>query len=133
MSIDSEGTRKNLKSETPTSSKVIWIFVAVVVVVSFGVMYGPRYIEKFNTEKEKQAVLVFSQTAVEARLKHPGGSKFPSNLPPKISGSTGMWKVEGYVDAQTGFGALDRVKYVCDISVSSDGKMMSAERVKFFD
>lgn len=58
------------------------------------------------------AVLIAAcQDSAKRQLKSPGSAKFSEEYPSQVSATT--WKVIGTVDAQNGFGALLRERYVC--------------------
>ena len=60
---------------------------------------------------------------VKDRLKAPSTADFPSYSDYTITGSGDDYTVEGYVDAENGFGAMIRTDWTCTVrAVDEDGR-----------
>lgn len=64
-----------------------------------------------NSGVSETDAIVAAKDAVKARLKAPSTAKFCSYSDFDVSHSGDTWTVEGWVDAQNGFGATIRSKF----------------------
>ncbi len=60
---------------------------------------------------EKAMALVMAQGFVQKKLRAPATADFPASLDGVLMLECGHWRVDSYVDAQNGFGALIRTSY----------------------
>jgi hypothetical protein len=73
---------------------------------------------------------VMAQSFVKERLKSPSHSSFSSISESRITENpSGVFLVEGFVDAPNSFGAKLRAKFICKLS-SGDGKTWRLEALK---
>ncbi len=76
-------------------------------------------------EEQTTAAFVMTQDVVARRLKAPRTAKFPYITDPEVvvrPGSDCSYSVVAYVDAQNGFGAMLRTRYVATIKAFPDGR-----------
>lgn len=78
---------------------------------------------KFSAEIEVQFY-------IESLLKSPATASFGGETTKKTGKNT--YHVEGYVDAQNGFGATVRNHYECDVEFTPDGKKRSIVSFKMY-
>lgn len=64
---------------------------------------------------------VACQQWVEEQLKAPSTAEFPTTSSVDISNKGAQWTVNGYVDAQNGFGAMIRTDFTCTATHTGDG------------
>jgi hypothetical protein len=82
--------------------------------------HTPGQVTSSNREKEVEAY-VMAQKYVEQRLVSPGSAKWPWGEFTVFDQGNGVYRVQGYLDAQNRFGALVRIQYVALMRDELDG------------
>ena len=96
-------------------------FVALAVVASIFAPDGPP--------GDPIGAYVFCENVVEDRLRAPATAQFAGYNEEDVAHiSEGVWRVESYVDAQNGFGAMLRSDWSCEVLSLGDGwELMSLD------
>ena len=76
-----------------------------------------------TTGGQETTAFVMCQRPVEQRLRSPSSAKFPMTSTPgvlSVHAGGGRYLVDGFVDAQNGFGAMIRSTWECEIKENAD-------------
>lgn len=108
------------------------ILIAIIIFTTFLLIVGGYGKGKDPSVCDYSHAPIESIVWVKSILKSPSTAQFPSTYEFKVSTISGDMRVEGYVDAQNGFGAMLRSPWVvscsCDkgtwtlLSLEFDGK-----------
>lgn len=86
----------------------------------------------YCSEQGRTSAYTMAQTFVERRLRAPASAEFPwmTGEGVRVIHRSGCdFTVHGYVDAQNGFGALIRTRFVADLTYSPDADEWRAREI----
>lgn len=110
----------SIPASTPTPSRRRlwpWIAGAAVLVVAAG---GTALL----WPSEEDHVVDACQDAIRAKLKSPTSAEFSDVKVDHVDGSS-VYRIDGAIDSQNGFGAMVRGSYRCTMSTNSDGEWVA--------
>jgi len=100
--------------------RTVFMLVLVPVLGLILTGFGARDVTKGGQET---TAFVMCQRPVTQRLRSPSSAKFPTITTPgarSVHAGGGRYIVDGFVDAQNGFGAMLRSKWECEIKENAD-------------
>lgn len=75
------------------------------------------------------AATLACENALRGKLKAPSTASFSGGMDTRVSQREGLWAVEGYVDAQNGFGAQIRSRYSCSVTFNGAAALVVSAEV----
>jgi hypothetical protein len=114
------------KSSNSAGKWIVGVVITLLVIVCVCLLSYQLINRKQNDYNNATMAYLMCQEFVKDDLKAPATAKFPDisevSIISTFSNDPNRYKVNGYVDAENGFGALLRSRFTCNISYSGNDK-----------